>query len=173
MDKDPARDTITNAQLGVDYAHHEIHGGSGYMLSYNVTLAGGLDSFVIITTPDTAKWAHFLWSVVSDAVMTAYLYETYTGSGGTGLTARNRNRNSTNTSGLTIAHTPTGAADGTIIWQDTAGTAGHPASSSGGSVATRGELILKQNKVYLFRLDGADDDIVTWNFDWYEHTNRT
>lgn len=167
----PSVDQSTHALLTLEYPHHEIHGGSGYMISYNVTLAGGLGSFVFITTPNTTKWAHFIWSISVSAAFDAYLYETYTGSGGTGLTLRNRNRNSANTSGLTITHTPIGAADGTIIWQDSAGSSGFLSSAPGTSNA-RAEVILKQNEKYLFRVDGANGDIVTYNFDWYEHTDK-
>jgi hypothetical protein len=111
--------------------------------------------------------------VVADAGFDIKLYEDYTGTGGTALTPINRNRNSDNATGLVITHTPTGGADGSVIWQDAPGAAGNPSQSAPGTSQGRGELILKQNTIYLFRVDGANDDIITYNFDWYEHTDKS
>lgn len=166
-------DGVSDADITIAFSHHMIHSEDAYMLSYNATLAGGLDSIVRIATPNTRKWSHFEWSIQSSAAFTAYLRRDYTGAhvGGNVLTPINRNDNSNNTSGLTICHTPNGATNGDIIWQDASGADGQPVSSRPGNSTSRGELILKQNTVYLFHLDGENDDICTFNFSWYEHEN--
>ena len=168
-------DKATHVISTIEYEHHEIHAGSAYTLSRPVTLPVANDDELRIAQPNTTKWAHIIFSVVSDAAVTVSLYE------GTALvyeaanilTPINRNRNSTNTSGLSICHTPSGVgADGSLIYSTTAGVAGNPASSAPGAVAARFEFILKQNTAYLLRIAGASGDVLTTNLEWYEHTDK-
>lgn len=167
-------DSATHVLSVIDYEHHEIHSGDAYTLSIPVTIPAANDYEIRIAQPDTTKWAHILFSIVSDAAVTASLYETTTLThvAGNVLTPINRNRNSTNTSGLTLCHTPAGAGDGSLIYSATAGVAGTPAQSAPGSVTGRFEFILKQNTAYLLRAAGVSGDVITINLEWYEHTNK-
>ena len=167
-------DAATHALNTIEYEHHEIHGGSSYTLSRPLTLPVANDDEIRIATPNTTKWAHMIFSAVSDAAVTVSLYETTTLTHVVGnvLTPINRNRNSTNTSGLTICHTPGGAGDGNLLYSSTAGAGGNPAQSAPGVIGGRFEFILKQNTAYLLRIAGASGDVVSINLEWYEHTDK-
>ena len=167
-------DQATHVLSTIEYEHHEIHGGSSYTLSRPLTLPVANDDEIRIATPNTTKWAHMIFSAVSDAAVTVSLYEStaLTHVGGNVLTPINRNRNSTNTSGLTICHTPGGAGDGNLLYSSTAGAGGNPAQSAPGAITGRFEFILKQNTAYLLRIAGASGDVVSINLEWYEHTDK-
>jgi hypothetical protein len=163
-------DSTTKSLMTVDYPHHEIHGGSSYSFSRQVTIPAADDEEILIVTPDTAKWAHMIWSFICDAAFTVTVFE------GTGLTTptnlsstiKNRNRNSDNTSGLTIGHTPAaGSGDGTPIWTFSGGANKTVTTAEG-----RLEFILKQNEEYLIRVAASQNDVATILLDWYEHTNN-
>jgi hypothetical protein len=173
----PRADLVTHTMQVIDYAHHETHAGSAYLVIYSV-LAGDTDVIEVrIQTPNSTKWAHMLMSVDSSLAATAEIIEgtTKTHVGGNALVGLNRNRNSTNTSGLTICHTPAGAADtGTpIITQYLGAATVAGKGNSGGNAGGREELILDQNNDYLIRVTSrADANAMTITLDWYEHTNK-
>jgi hypothetical protein len=163
-------DAWTHALEVLNYAHHEIHGGSAYTACKIFTLGVGATDNILIVTPNTTKWAHFTFSVVSDAVVQVDLYEATGLTGGAALTAYNRNRNSSNSSGLTLTSTTTGGSgDGTLIWTFKAGANKAVVQSE---TSDRLEFILKQNTAYQLKITGANTDIVTGLLDWYEHTNK-
>ena len=65
-------DAATRATQVIDYAHHEIHAGSHYTLSYAVADIGAATTPTDImslsfTTPDTTKWLHMVVSATSVA----------------------------------------------------------------------------------------------------------
>ena len=166
-----ALESETHALKTITYPHHEIHSGSAYMIYRTLALPVANDDEIRIATPNTTKWAHFTFTATSDASVTVSLYEATSLAhvGGNAITPVNQNRNSSNTSGLTICHTPTGSGDGTLIYNWTAGT-DHPTGEGG--TATRNEIILKQNTAYLLRIAGASGDVVNIHLDWYEHTDK-
>ncbi len=49
------QDPLSGADTTIDTVHERVHDGQDYMWSYNVTLAGGLDSFVRGETPNTPE----------------------------------------------------------------------------------------------------------------------
>jgi len=170
-DREVGMDKYTRVLTAIDYAHHEIHGGSAYSACKKFTHGLGDSPNVLIVTPDTTKWAHFLFSVVSDDVLQVDLYEAPDYSGGDALGSFNRDRNSAKTSGLTLT---TDAADdgsgkGTVIWTFKAGANRTVTNTTG---ADRFEFILKQNTKYLVETVGANGDLITALLDWYEHTNK-
>jgi len=164
-------DEATYAVKVIAYPHHEIHGGSAFAASKAFTHGAGASPNVLIVTPDTTKWPHFLFSIVSDDVVTVTLYETSDYTGGDALTAFNRDRNSSNTSGLTLTTDATdgGSGKGTPIWTFKAGANKVVTATTG---ADRHEFILKQNTKYLIEAVGANGDLITALLDWYEHTNK-
>ena len=164
-------DGVTNSVRTIDYAHHEIHGGSGFTTCKNFTHGAGDSPNILIATPDTTKWAHFIFGVVSDDVMQVDFYEAPDYSGGGAMLSYNRNRNSTGVSGLTFTSDATDDATGkgTLIWTFKAGANKTVTNTQG---ADRFEFILKQDTKYLLEIVGANGDLITVLFDWYEHTNR-
>ena len=169
----PARlDEITRALCYISTPHHEIHEGDAFVLSQSLSIPAANDYEIRIQTPDTVEWSHMEFEAVNDASLTVSFYETTTLTDvvGNRLTPINRNRNSSNTSSLTICHTPGGSGDGTLIWIKSIGSS-FPLSG-GGSTETRREFILKQNTAYLLRLAGSSGDALNYEINWYEHTNE-
>lgn len=165
-------DRTTDANARVDYEHHEVHDGSCFYYSYTaeVDAASTIDRLII--TPNTAKWAHFLWAVESQALMTIKIYEDVTVESSNLVTSYNRNRNYLGTN-TTEVHTPgVIGALGTLIWEWSSGTTGPKPGSSSSLLRATGELVLKKRITYLFRVtSGNDANTISEYFTWYEHTN--
>ena len=170
-----AVDKSTGAQISIDYAHHEVHGGSHYYVEGFTTLATGASLLVKLVTPNTTKWSHFNWHIESNGFLETYLYEDASGgmAGGATITPLNNNRNSSNTSGMMIVSgvaTPTTYV--TTISQKSWGGTGFKTTSGGGS-GREDELVLKQDATYCRTfVSGSDDNIVSFKAFWYEHTNK-
>lgn len=164
-------DDVTWAMYTVDYAHHEIHAGSHYYVEGVATLASSAILRVRLITPNTTKWAHFLWTISSSNILNTQLYEDASGgmAGGTNVTPLNNNRNSSNTSGMVITSGVGVATDnGKLISQ-----ASWSVRNVGGEQTRDDELILKQNTTYLrVFTSGANDNVVNFKASWYEHTSK-
>jgi len=168
-------DAATNAVVRISDAHKETHDGNHFVVSEVNSLDDTNTREYLVTTPNTTKWSHFMLTVIGSLDTKIDVYEDTTKTGGTGLTEHNRNRNSSTTATTTVAHTPSGAGDGTLIFtmrfgHDTLSTA------LGGIVDTsRGEneWVLKQNAKYLIRItSNTDGNNITSILNWYELTNK-
>ena len=97
-----AADGATRALPVIEYEHHEIHSGSHYYVEGHATLGAGGVLRVMLVTPDTAKWAHFVWSISSSLGLTTDFYEGAVGgmAGGARATIHANNRNVNCWSGL-------------------------------------------------------------------------
>ena len=169
-------DAVTNAINTIDYGHHEIHEGSGYFVTYSA-LANDTDLIEVrIQTPNTTKWAHM--QIVIDVALagTAQLWRgtTKTHEAGNAITPMNRNHNSSNTSGLTICHTPGGTESaGSALTRYIGAATTNGRVNTGGEGGSRAEFILAQNTAYLIRVTSrADANALSIILDWYEHTNK-
>jgi hypothetical protein len=169
-------DGSTDALTTIDYAHHEVHSGSHYYIEGHTEL--GIDGtyYVKLVTPNTTKWAHFTWDIVSNGILETKLYEGASEgmADGNDVTPINNNRNSTNTSGMVITSGVTVATNlGTLISNRKVGGTGFK-STFGGSVSRDDELMLKQNTIY-FRsfLSKSASNIIAFKAMWYEHTDRS
>ncbi len=174
---DEARiDASTNSLQTVDYAHHEIHGGSHYYMEGYVELDNTDTFFVKLVTPDTTKWAHFKWEITSTGVLETTLDEAATGgmTGGTSVTPINNNRNSANTSGMIITSGVTACTGYTTrISNQKFGVATTPSKATGGGSSREDEVMLKQNTVYCRSFtSGSNSNIVNFRASWYEHTDK-
>ena len=168
-------DRATKATTTINYAHHEIHDGSHYYIKGYVELDTDADIDFCITTPDSTKWGHMLFSISGTSITTIEIYEGSTYStAGSAVTAINNNRNSTNTSVMSIASERSITALGTKISASKFGTATNPGNPlAGGSAAREDEVILKQNTSYTFRIiSGADGNTIDYRANWYEHTSK-
>ena len=177
-------DNMTGALTGIDYAHHEIHGGSMFYVMYSVASLGAMgtpDDMITLNfkTPNTLKHAHFTFKVEGTAGWRVRLIEAYSG-GATSPTGQlailNHNRNSDKTSTLTDGSTANQvdydailATGGVTLWDEYLGGSGGPHAGGSGTSA-RNEIILKQNTEYQISLYGTDTDPATIMIDWYEHT---
>ena len=183
-------DASTSSMQTIDYAHHEIHGGSNFFVNYSVASLGAMtspDDMITLswTTPDTTKWAHFAFEVQGTAGWRIRLIENSTTGGTTGATGRltclNSNRNSATTSTM-ISDGDSGVAgyvgyDASLALGGTTlldgyipGTAGP--FSSAAAVGARDEIVLKQNTNYQLSVYGTDTNPATIKMRWYEHTDH-
>lgn len=162
-------DKPTNAIKTIDYEHHTIHEDKHFFIvGYQFSVGQGDTIDFVVTTPDTLEWAHMIFRYVASAGATLQVYEDSSGVvGGSATTPINNNRNSNNTSSLSVVKDPTSVTAGTLIYSCTVG-----ATSSQGFIGRSEEIILKQNTVYLFRLTSEyGTNVISFNGQWYEHTN--
>lgn len=167
-------DRSTYALLTIDYAHHEIHSGSHYFFQASHELGSAGTIVYLITTPDTDKYAHFIYTADGSAITQIDLYEGADRTGTTPQTIRNSDRNSANTSGLVIhVGISSGTTDGTLI-KTYKGGSSSARSRSGPTTRGDSEIILKKNTKYLFRITSSTSaNLCNLKFEWYEHENKT
>jgi hypothetical protein len=174
-----ATDDVTGARITIAYEHHEIHAGSHFTLSGFGGVDGALDigdtvDFTVQTPSAGRKYAHMVWDVRGTSQFEFYVYEDAVASAGTPRVPINNNRNSDNESILVIEQDPVVSEPGTLLFSESTGLAGQPASKAqtAGHSSRVHEIILKANTKYLFRtIIRADDTIMTWSGSWYEHTH--
>lgn len=174
----PAKlDGSSHDLVGITQEHHEVHEGDHYhFAAIDEDLDTAATMEFLITTPNTTKWGHFVWSIIGALTTKIELFEDPTHTTNVLQSTFNSNRNSLNTAALTIHTSNDDNADGTRIDAASFGIdTGIGASIRSGGGAGRGgqEWILKQNAKYLVRVtSGADNNNVTLRFTWYEHTAK-
>jgi len=171
---DPATSTIRV----IDGEHHEVHNGDHFFVKSAVDLASGEVYDVQFTTPDTTRWTHFAFLMNCESEVDWYIYEGATiNTPGTPMTPINNNRNSTKTSVNTVAgienssvenaNADTAVAEATQLMYGKAGS-----GKDAGIVERAWEIILKQNTVYCLRAVAAAAGYISFDMEWYEHTNH-
>lgn len=171
-DKTARVDSATHALETVDYAHHEMHGGSHYFIKTFLADTGGAGStsYFAFTTPNTTKWVHAKALLAPDVDTEINIYEDATISGGTPVPGINNNRNSGNTAGLVAVSAPTVSVAGNKIW---AARTGGSRNTVGVAPGSNYEIIAKQNSTYVFEIikRTTADLVIDIDFYWYEHTD--
>ena len=170
-------DSSTHTMQTIEYAHHEVHGGSHFTFCAS---DGDLDSGQVIefilTTPDTTKWAHLIASAYGALHTKLEIYEDTTHTTGAAQTAYNNNRNSGTAATITINASNDDNADGTLIFSSEWGIdtgAGTNKKSGGGESRGDSEWVLKQNTKYLVRVESQTaDNVADLCLSWYEHTDK-
>jgi hypothetical protein len=156
-------DTVTNTQVNIDYAHHEIHDGDAFSCTYVATASG-----VVIHIKTGAKYAHIKILVECAVGVVGALYEDPTSSNdGTGLTEVNRNRNSATSPTVAVFHTPTTSNNGTLLESWASGNS-TGAARFGGASRADDEWVLKPNESYLKVITPDSSARVAVRLDWYE-----
>lgn len=165
-------DTTAQAVMTIDNHHHEIHEGDAYFYYDSVTLGSAATQDYLLTTPNTAKWAHMVFSVDGTAVTTCRLYEASDRTGTTLQTVWNNNRNSVNTAAVTVRKgTSGGTTDGTLMKTYSSGTS-QGSTKTPTHLGFGSEIILKQNTKYILRVtSGTAGNLCNVVLNWYEHTN--
>lgn len=165
-------DATTGSVNTVDYAHHELHSGTRYMVRDYVTLGNGADEDILIITPATTAWAHLTFTfLANDGESIVSFYEAPTVSAnGTLANVKNRNRNASDISTTLVYTGPTVTTTGTLLEKTIHGSG----KDYGGGARDAEERVLKQNTRYLLRLHNntVSNNNVNFTLDWYEHTNR-
>jgi hypothetical protein len=169
-------DKVTDVPMVIDYAHHEIHSGSAYNMTHSTLKANAEVMDVYIKTGIVTDQAHMVISIDAALSATFELYEnsTMVDASANRLTPFNLNRSSSNTSNLTICHTPTGTETGTRLILHYIGNATQGAvAGTGGNVGTRNEIVLRNNTAYLIRVTSrSNGNTCTAILDWYEHSPK-
>lgn len=166
---------LTGAQAMIDYAHHEIHSGSTYLVSYKSPDGSDVaDNGVITFTITThSKYAHMLFRASCGGDMEAELLEgsTVTAGTGTAMVEYNKNRNSANVATVGVRRGMTIAADGTQI-EDEFVAGGTGPFAVGGASSTRAEWILALNTVYVARITNRAGNAqpMSLAIEWYEES---
>lgn len=169
-------DGATGVDKGITYEHAEVHSGRHYTFTvFDADLDVADTMGYIITTPNTSRWSHIVFTVAGQLATEVKLFETTTRTKGAAQTVYNNDRNSANTAGTTIHLMDDGGANGTVITSDRfgidTGLGSNRIAGGGGSRGTQ-EWILKQNTQYLFTvISFTENNIVSIKLSWYEHAN--
>ena len=171
----PRLDSSTHAFEVIDYEHHEIHGGSSFVVS-DVQNVDTTTMKWQITTPAGTKYAHVLFEAEGTGEISTVITEGSDRTDGTALAEINRNRVGTPTAATVIVtRTPTGGTtDGaTTILSRRAGSTG-VAGKTVAAGGTRGnnEFVLKPSTKYVVAVETFADIYVTFMVDFYEHTDK-
>ena len=143
-------DGTTGAMNVVDYDHHEVHQGSHF---FN-------DGAVNQDETDIFFYENVVFSTA-----------------GTLLPSYNNNRNSSRTPGLVlkgIVNASVGNANADSVITNATLLQSHKSGSLKTiGITNRGhELVLGQGKNYLLRFVFTKAGWITWDINWYEHTNK-
>lgn len=184
-------DEVSQAVVGVTFAHHELHEEDSFHAEYSLTTASSDDDVtgILFKTPDTTKFAHMVVTVSSSHPAEAIINEgpTLADSGdGTDLAVFNRVRASTNESTLeSLEDTPTvgsltsmdesewtaiGVSSGTELEHMFLAGGSGPFAVGGVSRGSQ-EWIWKPDTIYTIYLQntGANANTHYVGLDWYEH----
>ena len=151
-------DSVTNTPQSITYEHHEIHSGDHYECIDVVDLSINNVRDIRITTPNTAKWGHFVFALSVESETDIYFHRNVSlDTIGTATTPLNNNHNSGNTSdvaldiidntSVALANEDTDLSGGTEILHYIAG-----AGKDAGETDRNREFILLQDTVYNIRL---------------------
>jgi len=172
-------DAATHAIEIIDYEHHEIHGGNHYFVRgyKDLTINQVLDFTWLM--PNTTKWIHWAWEIVTEKETLWQIYEgaTATNPLANAVTPLNSDRNSANTSGTTMKNEVQTNLAGANADTDVSGATLLESGISGegqrsGSAKRENELILKQNTLYCLRATATAAGFINFEMQWYEHTNK-
>jgi hypothetical protein len=171
-------DAATETLQTIEYEHHEIHSGSHYFVVGYQDLA--INNVLQFTwqMPDTTKWIHWIWNIITESETLWQIYEggTITTPLTTLATPYNNNRNSANTSDTVMRyekHTNLAAANTKVTPSALVLEAGiSGAGKDLGASVRSSELVMKQNTLYVLRATATAAGYINFNMQWYEHTNK-
>jgi hypothetical protein len=179
-------DKITGQKIFIDYAHHEVHEGNHYNLSYSVASVGGQttpDDMMTLSfkTPPGDKKLHMVVAGICSSGARFRFIEGKTGGGATPtgtITANNTDRGSSNTSIITdvaganagkVSYDATLFTGGTTLVDEYIGADGAGLSFIGGESRGDEEWILAADTEYQLSIYETDTVPGTLQLSWYEH----
>ena len=179
----PRADGSTLATTTIDYAHHEIHDGSAFIVAVNNSGGSGTKATVSFTTPAGSKWIHMLAEYRSnvEAFYTVGEGATVGAESGANSPCINRNRNYS-ASKVSIL-LPAGSVPATVGNVTLGGTVSDfgttlqvfhfGSGKTGGGGRDNNEWVLKPSTVYAFQVESqAATSEVSLELHWYEHTDK-
>lgn len=165
-------DDVTGALVIIDTAHHEIHEGETFHVSYKSPDASPIGDNAtvafVLTTPAT-KTPHLIFDGACGGDAEMEFYEGSTTTAGTNMTPQNKNRLYPNNNTVTVVRDATVSAAGTLIENYLIpGGTGPLANGSIGS--SRDEWILKKSTKYTLRLTNRSGGAqpASLRIEWYE-----
>lgn len=166
---------LTGAQAVILYAHHEIHGGSTFLVSYKSPDGANIpDNGTITYTVTThAKYAHILVRAACGGDMEGEFLEGATVTAGTGvaMVEYNKNRASSKAPTVGVRRDMAITDDGTRIENEfiPGGTGGN---AIGGAGVSRAEWILAPSTVYVVRVTNRAGNAqpMSLAIEWYEES---
>ena len=164
-------DASTHGLISIENSHHEIHAGSHFYFKDVQDLGNGANYQLLFSTPNTAKWAHLFFDFWHEQELTFVITEGVTvDDSGTPVTVFNSNRNSPNTPLVSVFHTPTNPAGGTVVYNYQRGTG----NRGGGDKRAEDEIILRRDTLYLIQGTNATANqcLYDYHFRWYEHQDK-
>jgi hypothetical protein len=168
-------DTSTRSLQAIDYAHHEVHSGSSFVVS-DVQAVDTTTMQWMVTTPNTTKWAHMIFAFDCTGEVQIVITEGADRNGTNALVEINNNRNSATTA-TTVMHRAVsgGTTDGAVtIFSHRSGSTGVGSKTvSAGGGRAENEFVLKQNTKYIVTITTYAAVYVSAIFDFYEHTDKT
>lgn len=184
--RDVRVDEITHTLQTIDYAHHEIHGGSTFCTRhYDGTMSNGDTIIFAFKVPSGTKKPHLLIQFTANANTHVDLCEgaTWTTSTGSQNIIADHNRETANTSFLqedtggsfsatgNVVLNPSGFSAGTII--DQWYSFGEKEKQETGARGTD-EWVLNNDTQYAIRLVSDEDNNMAFlKAVWYEHQDKT
>lgn len=169
-------DRITRGLKTVDYPHHEIHDGRGFLAVYSALKDTSGYIEVRIRPNDATRRCHMIVHVESALAATAELWKATTKVHvvANAITPLNRDFTNPHDSILNICHTPAGSQAGAADLLEYLGSPTTPARADvGGSTSSRGEFILRPFEDYLIKLTSrSDNNALSIILDWYEHVHK-
>ena len=169
-----AVDGATTSLKIIDYAHHEVHGGSSFSLADTVACDTTTCQWQV-TTPDSLKYTHLIFELSCTGEATYLVTEGSDRVDGTALAEVNRRRVGTPAvAGTIVTRTPTGGStDGAITLFSMRNGITNVAGKNveAGSARAQNEWILKPNTKYVVSVTTYAAVYVTCLLNWYEHTD--
>lgn len=169
-------DDTSGARITVTDAEHHVHEGETFSVDDIVALNTTTQKW-LLTTPDTTRFAHIEFEIVSNGEMEIIITEGADRTGSTPLTVINHRRVGTPTASTTIVHrgivvpSPDTGTDGAItISSLRVGATGQGSKTVEGGRGVE-EFILKQDTKYVISVETFANIHVTLHLDWYEHTD--
>jgi len=172
-------DASTETLQTIEYEHHEIHAGSHYFVSGYVDLSINHVLQFTWQMPNTAKWIHWRWKIATKSETLWQVYEggTISNALANAVTPLNSNRNSSNTSGTVMRYEDHANLAGANTDVDVSGALLLKSGISGsgkdnGEASREYELIMKQNTLYVMRATATAAGYISFDMEWYEHTDK-
>jgi hypothetical protein len=167
----PKLDTLTGAQVGIEYAHHETHDGNYYRCGGNWATLAAATNYDVRVDVAAGKELHFNFEMEGSTESGYSLLEFGTTTSSTGgvaqtIICKNRQRKGTPTATVTADVTTT-VGNAAILAVKRVGSG----KTSGGDVGTDEEWILAKSKSYIVRFTNyANPGTLTgyWKISWYE-----
>ncbi len=161
-------DPVSSALRTLLAEHYQIHNGSHFFSRDFIDLGNGATHNILVVTPDTTKWSHFIFAIEHELeAFVTFTEGVATGGDGTPVTAFNNNRNSVEVSTTLLFHTPTSPTGGDVLARDRKGSG----KKFGGGGRSEEEIVLKQNTKYLVSITNgtASNNLINWEFSFYEN----